>query len=271
MTIHLDLSTFGLGNNLFMLAAGLELALKFNTDMICYEIPNVQNTTNSVANLSKILDFEIVHTSINLQNSTPIFKEKCPYCYEPRFEDLPDGSILTGYFQNQNYGVNSINFILDKLIASEQFCAIKKNIESTGVQIRLGDFQKKLIRRKIGLLSPKFFIKGLQVIDLECSSEIIIFSDETTKAENFVSENFPRLYRYVSEPDDSLPLNSMLRLGSFRRLILSNSTFGWWSAALGERAKITELVIAPEYWNRSNLCSRQLSKSDWIKIETKWR
>ena len=38
MTIYLDLKTIGLGNNLFMISAAMQLALEKSTDFVCLPI-----------------------------------------------------------------------------------------------------------------------------------------------------------------------------------------------------------------------------------------
>jgi hypothetical protein len=273
LTIHLNLITHGLGNNLFMLSAGLQLSLITGSELICYERSEIRGTENSISEFAESLEIELIHGLKNESKGLTYHNEDCPYCFDEEFNFLPKNTILNGYFQNSQYHANSKDNILEGIARTSPVITRSKNfsINNVSIQIRLGDFKNKIIRKKIGLLSHEYFKKSLNSIKFDPDSSITVFSDSISEALSLSRENISQTLKFEMSPGYVTPLENLAGLALSRNLIISNSTFGWWAAQLSEYLQHIDAVVAPEFWSRSQPCSRQLSNSDWIKLTPTWR
>jgi hypothetical protein len=71
-------------------------------------------------------------------------------------------------------------------------------------------------------------------------------------------------WNYVAETE---PLESLLLLGECQKICISNSTFGYWAAMLGN----AENVVAPAKWFRNLEDPRDLLHPNWISIPSSWQ
>jgi hypothetical protein len=273
LTIHLNLITHGLGNNLFMLSAGLQLSLITGSELICYERLEIRGTKNSISGFAETLEIELIHGLKSESKGLTYYNEVCPYCFDQAFNFLPKNTILNGYFQNSQYHTNSKDDILKGIVRTSEVLgsSTKSSINDVSIQIRLGDFKNKIIRKKIGLLSYEYFRQSLNSIKFEPDSSITVFSDSINEALSLARENISQNLNFDMSREYETPLGNLTGLALSRNLIISNSTFGWWAAQLSEYLQYMNAVVAPEFWSRSQPCSRQMSNSDWIKLTPKWR
>ena len=272
MAIHLNLITHGLGNNLFMLAAGLELALLTGSELVCHEKLEIKGSLDSVEHIAKSLHIEIIHGLASQEKKLKTYTEFCPYCFDETFVKLQGDLILNGYFQNKKYHSNSKKILLQAVRNSvqEHLNPDLGVVNSVGLQIRLGDYKNRIIRKKIGLLPNRYYIDALQSLDVPHGSKVRIFSDSASEALNIARKNFPNNFLFEETTNFESPLENLVALSHTRDLILSNSTFGWWAAQLAEEFKILRIAVAPKYWSRVNSCSRQLSNSEGVKLPHGW-
>ena len=273
MTIHLNLITHGLGNNLFMLSAGLQLSLITGSELICYERSEIRETENSISGFAESLEIELIHGLKSEGKRLNYHNENCPYCFDESFNFLTKNTILNGYFQNSQYHTNSKENVLRGIAKTSEVIgsSTKSSINEVSLQIRLGDFKNKIIRKKIGLLSYEYFKKSLNSIKFEPDSSITVFSDSIDEALSLSREKISQNLNFEMSSEYSTPLENLASLALSRNLVISNSTFGWWAAQLSEYLQHLNAVVAPEFWSRSQPCSRQLSNSDWIKLTPTWR
>ena len=176
-----------------------------------------------------------------------------------------------GYWQNVKYFENVLpllkyDFKLRRDIeAPASFWQLKEQIvlqqETVAIHIRRGDF-----------LTPGHYLPPLTyykeaLLDLlksKCGiKEIYIFSDDVA----WCKEHFPK-YVIVDEVD----YLSFDLMRSCKHKILSNSTFSWWAAVLGEKSDGATYV--PERWRlneQEEEAVRQggLIKENWIQYADK--
>jgi len=272
VAIHLNLITHGLGNNLFMLAAGIEAAFLTDSELVCYEKLEIKGSVDSIEDIANFLRIEIRHGLLTQEKKLNWYRELCPYCFDDTFLNLEGDVVLNGYFQNRKYHSNSKSFLLQTIedVLQKHPTPLLGDVSNVGLQIRLGDYKSKIIRSNIGLLSNDYYIDALHCLDLLPGSNVRIFSDSASEAFNIARNNFPNYFHFEKTPNLATPLENLVTLAHTRNLILSNSTFGWWAAQLAEQLKILDVVVAPKFWSRANYCSRQLSNSEWIKLPHKW-
>jgi len=277
MPIYLDFPTVGLGNNLFSLAAGMQLAANEDTELLI-----LTNQTKGFS--SKVLNIESLYAinqviqylgiqEVNVDESKAIRKafqeqrldgviESCPYCFCDFGNRQGNSRYIRGYFQNPEYFRGVFDLVLSAV--KNLTTGIEMHFNHS-IQIRRGDFEKPRNRKKIGLLSPRYFKQILQLFPK--NEPINVHSDG----------NFEEILRTINmdialvwvEPQTSI-LNSLRSLANSELMIISNSTFAWWAAALGEFLGITKVVISPSIWNRESGCSSCLVNSTWINVDSLW-
>jgi hypothetical protein len=72
--------------------------------------------------------------------------------------------------------------------------------------------------------------------------------------------------RWVEPPVGSSEAESLLLMAKSRGLVISNSTFSWWSAAIGD----PERVIAPTKWFKAADDPEGLILPTWQTVESSW-
>jgi glycosyltransferase involved in cell wall biosynthesis len=183
---------------------------------------------------------------------------------------FPNGDVACiGYFQSFKYTgafetkiaellLNAIqeNSKLNDLISE----ANKKHI--VAVQIRLGDYKLKS-NMHFGVITCEYLRKSLSLINNTVDfDEIWVFSDDIQAAkEIFPDVNQP--IRWMADKSFG-SLENLLLLSQASSFIISNSTFGWWGAALS--MKPNKFVICPSPWFKQLSEPKCLVPDSWHRI-----
>jgi hypothetical protein len=188
------------------------------------------------------------------------------------------GYYLSGYFQCHYY----FEYLKKKNILptialhdpSDWYLSEKKLLKSANpiaVHIRRGDY---LLNQNsfIGALSIDYYRKAISLVLERLAGEqnnvpIWVFSDDSALVRDEFSEYLDHNFRFVDPPKNSDPAESMLLMSMARAIVISNSTFSWWSAALGD----PELVVAPSKWFRDHEDPEGLIPDNWIKVSSDWK
>lgn len=246
-----------LGNQLFQIASTIGIA-KQNRQPYCFPLWKY----------SSYFQFKIpVGDSSNYKR----YHEK-QFNYYPI--ELPKGNYdLLGYFQTEKYfdipyTKEIFSFeeeFLDKIIAKSSLISNPENIL---ISVRRGDF---VHHPWFFQLSYKFYLKAL----------IYNFPDWKTRNLIFTSDDIEYCKYHFSSLDNSYFLDDLsdieqIAFASFcKDFIISNSTFSWWMAWLGEKEnskiirpwqyfkgvhgkKVKEKDYFPERWIRFDHRKRQL-------------
>lgn len=180
-----------------------------------------------------------------------------------------------GYFQEQKYlqQVQELGYLNQLDLASpsawftESLSAVK-SLGRVGMHVRRGDTVKIA---EHGVLSIEYYQRAiLSLRKEELMKPILVFSDEPEA----LREEFSDLLKladleFVSPPEGSSAIESMVLMSFCSTLIISNSTFSWWAASVG---KASSRVICPETW--SPLGKKGVSSSDsrrWEFLAPTWR
>jgi hypothetical protein len=73
---------------------------------------------------------------------------------------------------------------------------------------------------------------------------------------------------YVNVPYGTPDSETMIAMSYAQKIIISNSTFAWWAAKLGEQKLC---VCAPSKWFFNRKDPENLLPNHWIKIESVWQ
>ena len=168
---------------------------------------------------------------------------------------LPLGTYqLRGYFQEPRYltYIQKLGFLTDLTVSSpsvwfQETLGDLKSPTSACMHVRRGDTMKI---PNYGVLSVDYYRRALlSLSEGQLREPILVFSDEPDS----LREEFSNLadianLKFVCPPEDSSPIESLLLMSRCSTLIMSNSTFSWWSANLGQPSM---RVISPETWSPS--------------------
>lgn len=147
---------------------------------------------------------------------------------------------------------------------SESNASFLKQIETTnsvGVHIRRGDYVT------LGLIACniKYYEACIEMMnDIEKDAVFFIFSDDIP----WVKENLKVNASLIFVDNNNPSPEDMRLLYNCNHFIMSNSTFSWWGAFLGNYPQ--KKVIVPLYWDVKDLTTESpLIAKNWIKVDNR--
>ena len=192
--------------------------------------------------------------------------------YDPRIWDIRGGTWLSGYFQSPRYfvgwepeiqrwyqppsdTVSRVNAALSTLPENPA--------DMLSVHVRLGDYVNMIGRYghpEVGwTLPPAFYERALSRFPEKVP--IALFSDEPDIATTLL----PRSPAWVSQGSDhALDLFAM---ASFKRMVISNSSFSWWAAWLNSQPN--KEIVAPEFhigWRDRHWYPADIRVNGWTYV-----
>ena len=178
---------------------------------------------------------------------------------------------ISGYFQTDYYYKALLNSGLMKpelkntsLWFENSLKVIKKN-KSLIVHIRRGDYIP--LKDTFGLLSKKYYETAAKRIGEEYDfTDVFIFSDDMKTARKLNLYFDSAAIHFMSPPSESPAVESILLMSAGKGIILSNSTFAWWSAVFGD----IEHVICPADWFKNLTPPKNIALTSWKLIESDW-
>ncbi len=248
----------GLGNQMFEIAAAVSLAQDNNALLVInpteHILPNqgknVNNYTNNV--------FSRIVTDTKPPVNSTISVESI---YFQPIQFTGKHTRLQGHFQSYKYFDHNRQYI-QRLFAPtldvEEHIWRKYDMEAaskfTAIQVRRGDYVK--FPQHHPLLPPEDYAKSVKMNDCE---GVWIFSDDIEWCKQNLYFDVP--IEYVKDED----YIEMYLMGLCKNIVISNSSFGWWAAYLGN-AK----VYAPNPWFGPAILTKpdDLIPSNWTVINT---
>jgi hypothetical protein len=174
-----------------------------------------------------------------------------------------------GYFQTWKFFAEikgkEIFFSNLKYQLSEKYHLMLRDIRSQdaiGIHLRRGDYVQ--LAGLYGLLDISYYEAALIQLGANKSSTIFVFSDDVPSAKKFFHDLEKKYsFRYLEEFN---AIESLILLGKCTKICISNSTFGYWGAQLGEPIEI----VAPSKWFRNMQDPIDLIPPSWKRIEAIW-
>lgn len=247
----------GLGNQLFIWAAGYELARRLRTRLAVDVSPLVGDPTRryELDSFDSGLGEPEVHRSPIFQRRRRTFSE-ASFRFDPRFGRISRPSTLEGYFQSWRYAECSLPHIVERIkrVSSptswfeQQLATIEAlDVPPVVLHVRAGDYLNPEVRRLHGYLGPGYYGRAIDAISRSESAKgpVWVFSDDTEEARQRLSE-LP-IDRYVQAPSESSPVESLVLMGMASAHVIGNSSYSWWAATVA-RFGSAGPVIAPQRW-----------------------
>ena len=278
----------GLGNQLFMYAAGYALARRRGAELRLNTYWFTRTTDRKLA-----LDrfgitwtecwhprargvWRAVWRAFGVDRSNPfrhgVVRERS-YRFMPELADVPLPAFLMGYFQSWRYFADveaEIRAIFDpSRFASDATAPVAAAIaaarEPVMVHIRRGDYASNAnTLDRFGLLGADYYERSRAAVEERVKApSYFVFSDDPVVARALLG-HWPNA-TFVAGLTDTEDLLLMTRCKHF---IIANSTFSWWSAWLGRTTG--GVVVAPDAWVsaklRPEMPTTDLFPPDWLVV-----
>lgn len=261
----------GLGNQLFILAAGMEQSqrlgckLVVDSSLLKTDVRTLLGITTKreleVSPLAESLGFEIIRLSVAQRTNLKVFREET-FDFNPSINQVLTGTLLEGYFQSYKYFRN---------VAPE----IRKSLESlntdsdnrgTSLHVRRGDYLKSSNASFHGLITENFFNEALKkVSNTNPTTDYTLFTDSPDHVAEELSGLISKYNISIFEQDIS-PLLLLAKMSQSQNFIMSNSSLSWWAAWLMSQDE-NSVVIAPTPWFVEKPDTPDLLLPHWIKIQ----
>ena len=141
-----------------------------------------------------------------------------------------------------------------------------KNSNSVAVHVRRGDYVSKPKYRKIlYVCRKKYYENALNFISERVENARFFVASDDPK---WVRENFEGKNITFMEPSGHF--EDFYLMSQCRHAVISNSTFSWWSAWLGEMRDHNRIIAAPDVWftPQSKINFSDIIPNRWIKLPT---
>lgn len=146
------------------------------------------------------------------------------------------------YFRGNKEYIKKLFLLDDKYIsntAKNYYSSITNCICPVAISIRLqDDYLKSNVHN---VCTKEYFLKSIQVIQEKFpNAYFFIFADDIERAKE-LGLNIPSTYI-----ENMTDVEGMYLLSKCKHYIISNSSFSWWGAYLGEFSE--KVIIAPKKW-----------------------
>ncbi len=302
MIIDLILPHAGMGNQMFMYAAGLALSQRLKTELVLdtwgYDEPDVRgnfldkfpNITERRASLKEIWKFVKAQAVVDylgirgqsiykhpfrrllyeLLSRTGILR-KGKVFYEADTSDYlmtaPDNIYLSGYWETEKYFADVKDLVRKKFTFSAdcfnpELSEKIKACNSVALHIRRGD---KVTRKDFLASDDNYTRHAIEKISaLTSDIKFFVFSDDIA----WCRENLPKIheadYTFIN---GQTAQQDMALMSICKHVIMGPSTFSWWGAWLNDNPK--KIIIAPDLnlWLPGQIVSDDLLPSEWIRCD----
>ena len=268
----------GLGNQLFILAAGILLARKNALSKVIldtsflkrdslrdfaldqYEIPKnirvARTSSHGIAHHSKM--------NFLFHREAPIVEEILDMDME-----LHRAACIEGYFQNYNY-VDAVKDSMLRILRSSNSETLSDVLPEIYVaaHLRRGDYLNPQTLATHGLVSAEYISKGYSYLKAKLGEvPLVIFTDspELVQSELSVIENDT----FIFGPDKVSAQQVIEYMSKARGLIISNSSLSWWGAWVATRQAEDSpaYVVRPLNWFADKDTPDGLLPPEWHAIE----
>ena len=251
----------GLGNQMFQFAFGEYL----KSQGISVYYSTIWNFVNN-KELS-LLKFKLRVRKLNLVSSIIFhFLNKFNFCRMTVKEKIPysvqdismskfryyEGCWQNIFYLDRNYLIDCFRYKISNPSVNNLMSSLSAN--SVGIHVRRGDYVNNSVHETIGL---KYFLDAHRFIKSKVKDPnfFIISDDINWCKENLNFDNFTFIDFTNNEFEDFEILKNC------QHKIISNSTFSWWAAFLGERKG--SITICPKKWT-NKIESISLQLPNWI-------
>lgn len=278
----------GFGNQLFILAAGLEQSSRLG-------VPLYLDNSHFIADNYRIFESQLVFpNAIPLGSKSPwtTFKvgsrsvpfpkristlkntyfEKNHAKYESSINRIIPGTTLFGYFQSAQYFTSVADVISDslnnQLVTSEEQELILRSKEDQRITVHLrrGDY---LDLQQL-VTSRQYLERSLNTLDrMGIEPKLRVFSDSPNLVRNELS-GMDADIEYVPLNPNISSVATVRAMAEGSSFVMSNSSFSWWAAwHMSQNCKWEKPVIAPRPWTLDGNSRADLIMPNWLTLDAR--
>lgn len=186
------------------------------------------------------------------------------FAYDHRLAAVQRPMRLNGYFQSHRYfSAIDVASLFELEQPNSRLTAIEAAVGPRWIamHVRRGDYLNTSTSAFHGLCSSSYFLRGRDLVsrELEGPLPLVIFTDQP----DAVDQELLNAASLVLGPDPEVhEATDLWAMASAQGLVISNSSFSWWAAFLGERD--ARPVVAPRPWFRAHdLAASDLLLPHW--------
>ncbi len=258
-----------LGNNFFQVATTLAFAWDHHSTAYFPELVDRLDCPYNPKNVP--LNYSHVFFRCNIarpEKSIEYEWEEPSYAYHiiPYHRSMR----LKGYFQSEKYFIHHRTRLLDFFApGAEDLSYLQSSYKfilehpcTVGIQMR---WQYEDPSGKMYIQYGEDYLKKIMKYFPEDALYVV-----SSNNMQFVRENIPPEMKNVFFIEHEPHYIDFFLLSLCKHNVITNSTFGWWSAWLNQNPN--QIVIAPAQWYHPNctLPTQDLLPSRWIKVQSKW-
>ena len=229
----------GLCNQMFSIAAAAARANTLNTEIcINYQIPHVGGQGFAPTKYKDNFYKNIKETTKSVQN---IFSEP-DWPYSPI--TCGDDTLVDGYFQSEKHFIDCTDYVKSLFIFPDEVkskinsALAKINKKIICMHIRMGDYLLPGYAGTHLICSRDYYIKALSHFNTD-DYAIVICTDDVANYQKYINIEGGIICNSKNELED------LYMISQANAVIMSNSSFSWWGAYLGNEK---EKVCAPSRW-----------------------
>ncbi len=272
----------GLGNQLFILAAGLEQAERLSVPLIVDDSLYVETygRKQEVSDLQLGANVSFLSTQpaprgLDLKSQIKLgnrFAEKS-FRFDKGIFQIKSRTNIEGYFQSYKYFPSISGKLLSSLRSIKYSPDVEEIIrhlsskEFIAVHVRRGDYASNPSTQAFhGLTSSMFFQRSLALSQLVSKiNRVLVFSDSPEVAMSVLPKDLGLKYEIVPNYLSNFGTLELMSRGS--SIVMSNSSFSWWAAWLSSNSgTTTHPVIAPRPWFAEDINTDDLLLPSWMSI-----
>lgn len=279
----------GLGNQLFILGAAWEQARRLGC-------PLYLDTSHHAIAGTRRFELDALETParilepaaswralrLNTERVLPVprrwgrvFLERRPDAYMPEIEQVRPGTTLLGYFQSGRYFPGVREELLGAIVSQPETDRERAIIAEMAAEpavtlhLRRGDYLAVAEHRQF-IATVAYAIRAIELLSRLGLGElpIRVFTDSVDLVRAELAA-VPADVRLVEDAGALGNWATLKAMASGRAMIMSNSSFSWWAAALMRRADAGAPVIAPRPWTAGGTAKADLLEPDWLTLDAR--
>lgn len=267
----------GLGNQLFMLFAGMSKAKDENRSFLILLEENKRPFyfNNFMA--------QFYNKVLNYNNNIQINSESNNYYNEPfhHYQEIPNNcDLIKGYFQSYKYFIHNYDYLEKEFKIKEMKSTYKLGFKAIGLHFRLGDYLQLSHFHRV--LSFVYYIKAISYLKTQLENfdefAFLIFGEKNDNP--IIDEFLHQINKNLDKPlyviksyerfPNCLDYEELFYMMNCNHLIMANSTFSWFGAFCNDNSN--KIIIRPHNnkWFAEQLSNYNLSDlcpNDWIPID----
>jgi hypothetical protein len=285
----------GLGNQMFQYATGRRLADHLQTDLLldisgyanrregdpprqydlgCFpvraELHGVSPSPGASGGRPAPIQLRRVLAKVGFGGRN-IIKEK-GIAFDQRVLTAPDGTYLSGYWQNERYFLGIRSRLLEDFSLTARLDPTNQamgelihKVTSVSLHVRRGDYVTNSATNKFhGTMSLAYYARAVEIVaSMVERPHFFVFSDDPVWCQENLRLDHPT--SYVTQNTSEFAYMDMWLMAQCQHHIVANSSFSWWGAWLNPSKE--KIVVAPKQWfSKPSTGTPEITPAEWLTI-----